>query len=160
MTILTQDLHAYLGAEHAPTDVALYRVELGVALKLPAAVSFAASDPQAGEDIFTSFSLDWGAKVTYGRVGSEGAFLLTVASRLLQLDLSACSGNSGGGLFNERGRLLASSMRSFRQNMWWEREGAAAWRLRFRRPSPTGSFETSKSESPQVLRGSASRWKS
>lgn len=110
VTILTQDLRelsAYLAGEHALTDVALYRVEPGVALKLPGAVSFAATDPQAGEDIFTvGFPLDWGATVTYGRVGSEGTFLLTVASRLLQLDLSVCSGNSGGGLFNERGEVV------------------------------------------------------
>jgi hypothetical protein len=40
--------------------VAVYRVEPGVALKLPGAVSFAADDPQAGEDVFTvGFPLDW-----------------------------------------------------------------------------------------------------
>lgn len=110
VTILTQDLRempAFLAAEHALTDVALYRVEPGVALKLPGAVSFAVTDPQAGEDIFTvGFPLDWGATVTYGRVGSGGTFLFTVASRLLQLDLAVCSGNSGGGLFNERGEVV------------------------------------------------------
>lgn len=142
------------------TDVALYRVEPSAALKLPGAVSFAATDPQTGEDIFTLGSpLDWGATVMYGRVGSEGAFLLTVASRLLQLDLSVCSGNPAGGLFNERREVVKESMRSFRPNMCWEREAAAAWHVRFRRPSLTESFETSKSESPQVWRGSASRWK-
>lgn len=53
------------------------------------------------------FPLDRGATVTYGRLGSEETFLLTVASRLLQLDLSVCSGNSGwGGLFNERGEVV------------------------------------------------------
>lgn len=114
---------AYLNGEHALTDVALYRVEPGTVTKLPGAVSFAATDPQAGEAIFTGgFPLDWRATVTYGRVGSEGAFLLTVASRLLQLDLSVCSGNPAGGLFNERGRSSASSMRSLRPNMCWERE--------------------------------------
>lgn len=79
VTILMQDLReipAYLNGEHALTDVALYRVEPSAALKLPGAVSFAATDPQTGEDIFTLGSpLDWGATVTYGRVGSEGAFL-------------------------------------------------------------------------------------
>lgn len=43
---------AYLNGEHALTDVAFYRVEPSAALKLPGAVSFAATDPQAGEDIF------------------------------------------------------------------------------------------------------------
>jgi serine protease Do len=110
VTILTRDLRelpAFLTGDHAPTDIALYRVEPGAAMKLPGAVSFAAADPQAGDDVFTvGFPLDWGATVTYGRVGSDGTFLFTVASRLLQVDLSVCSGNSGGGLFNERGEVL------------------------------------------------------
>ncbi len=110
VTILTQDLRevpAFLTGEHALTDVAVYRVEPGVALKLPGVASFAPGDPQPGEDVFTvGFPLDWGATVTYGRVGSEGTFLFTVASRLLQVDLSVCSGNSGGGLFNDRGEVV------------------------------------------------------
>ncbi|WP_447976656.1 S1C family serine protease [Candidatus Nitrospira bockiana] len=110
VTILTQDLHeltAFLVGEHAPIDLAVYRVEAGAAWKLPGAVLFAASDPQAGEEVFTvGFPLDRGATVTYGRVGSEGTFLFTVPSRLLQLDLSVCSGNSGGGLFNDQGAVV------------------------------------------------------
>lgn len=153
---------AYLNGEHALTDVALYRVEPSVALKLPGAVSFAATDPQTGEDIFTLGSpLDWGATVTYGRVGSEGAFLLTVASRLLQLDLSVCSGNPAGGRFNER-REVVGIVHAIIQTEHVLGKGGhvAAWHVRFRRPSLTESFETSKSEGPQVWRGSASRWKS
>lgn len=100
-------MSAFVIGEHALTDLAVYRVEPGAALKLPGAVSFAAGDPQPGEDVFTvGFPLDWGATVTYGRVGSEGTFLFTVASRLLQLDLSVCSGNSRGGLFNDQGAVV------------------------------------------------------
>jgi serine protease Do len=44
--------------------------------------------------------------VAYGRVGNPNVFLPTVDTRLLQADLSVCSGNSGGGLFNAGGELV------------------------------------------------------
>ncbi len=163
VTILTQDLRelpAFLAGEHALTDLALYRVEPGVALKLPGAVSFATTDPQAGEEVLTvGFPMDWGATVAYGRVGNDGTFLFTVASRLLQLDLSVCSGNSGGGLFNEQGEVVGIVHAIIQTEHVLGKGGAAGWRLRFPRPSPTGSCEISKNESLRVWRGSASRWK-
>ena len=47
-----------------------------------------------------------GPAISYGYVGNPNTFLQTVQSRLLQVDLSACSGNSGGGLFNAQGEIV------------------------------------------------------
>ncbi|MBI4400726.1 MAG: trypsin-like peptidase domain-containing protein [Nitrospirae bacterium] len=111
--ILTQDqreMPAFLSGDHAFTDVAVYRVGPGAALKLPGAVSLATSDPKPGEEVFTvGYPLDWGATgptVTFGRVGTDATFLPTVGSTLLQLDLPVCSGNSGSGLFNTTGEVV------------------------------------------------------
>jgi len=44
--------------------------------------------------------------MAFGRIGNPATFLPTVETRLLQIDLSVCAGNSGGGLFNARGELI------------------------------------------------------
>jgi serine protease Do len=44
--------------------------------------------------------------MAFGRLGNTNTFLQTVDTRLIQADLSACSGNSGGGLFNTRGEIV------------------------------------------------------
>src|SRR4026207_164647 len=41
--------------------------------------------------------------MAFGRIGNVNTFLQTVETRLLQADLSACSGNSGGALYNHVG---------------------------------------------------------
>lgn len=43
--------------------------------------------------------------MAFGRLGNTNTFLQTVDTRLIQADLSACSGNSGGGLFNGQGQI-------------------------------------------------------
>ena len=44
--------------------------------------------------------------MAFGRLGNTNTFLQTVETRLIQADLSACNGNSGGGLFNTEGELV------------------------------------------------------
>jgi serine protease Do len=44
--------------------------------------------------------------MAFGRLGNINTFLQTVDTRLIQADLSACSGNSGGGLFNTQGEIV------------------------------------------------------
>ena len=44
--------------------------------------------------------------MAFGRLGNTNTFLQTVETRLIQADLSACSGNSGGGLFNAQGDIV------------------------------------------------------
>src|SRR6185295_9597142 len=50
--------------------------------------------------------LGWGPAMGFGRIGNPNTFLPTLESRLFQIDLSACSGNSGGGLFNANGEII------------------------------------------------------
>ena len=44
--------------------------------------------------------------MAFGRLGNTNTFLQTVETRLIQADLSACNGNSGGGLFNAQGEIV------------------------------------------------------
>jgi len=44
--------------------------------------------------------------MAFGRLGNTNAFLQTVETRLIQADLSVCSGNSGGRLFNSQGKIV------------------------------------------------------
>ena len=44
--------------------------------------------------------------MAFGRIGNANTFLQTVDTRLLQADLSACSGNSGGALYNHGGEVV------------------------------------------------------
>jgi len=44
--------------------------------------------------------------MAFGRLGNTNTFLQTVETRLIQADLSACSGNSGGGLVNAQGDIV------------------------------------------------------
>jgi serine protease Do len=70
-------------------------------------VPFATSEATAGTEVFTiGYPLGWGPTMAFGRVGNANTFLQTVDSRLVQADLSACSGNSGGGLFNMNGEVV------------------------------------------------------
>ena len=88
-------------------DVALYRLELKKNTGEFPFVSFEKEEPRQGEQVFTvGYPLGWGPALTFGRLGNPQTFLPTAQSRLMQIDLSACSGNSGGGLFNEHGDLV------------------------------------------------------
>ncbi|WP_447975129.1 S1C family serine protease [Nitrospira sp. Kam-Ns4a] len=110
LTVLTNALEqvpAVLVGVNAYLDVAVYRVtDPEVVKRLPVA-TFAEREPAPGDPVFTvGYPLGWGPAVAFGRVGNPNIFLSTVDTRLMQLDLSACSGNSGGGLFNEQGEVI------------------------------------------------------
>jgi len=108
--ILTTDLHelpADLVGDSAFMDVVIYRVSEPHRSKLQAGTSFAAGEAHAGTEVFTvGYPLGWGPTMAFGRVGNTNVFLQTVDTRLLQADISSCSGNSGGGLFNTKGEVL------------------------------------------------------
>lgn len=108
--ILTDDLHelpADLVGDSAFMDVVVYRVTEPHRGKLPAGTSFAAGEVAPGMEVFTvGFPMGWGPTMAFGRLGNTNTFLQTVDTRLIQADLSACSGNSGGGLFNAQGEIV------------------------------------------------------
>lgn len=108
--VLTNDLHelpADLVSDSVFMDVVLYRVGEPHRSKLEAGTSFAASEASSGMEIFTvGYPLGWGPTMAFGKIGNTNTFLQTVDTRLIQTDLSACSGNSGGGLFNAQGELV------------------------------------------------------
>ena len=108
--ILTTDLHelpADLVGDSAFMDVVLYRVAEPHRSKLQAGTAFAAGDVAPGMEVFTvGYPLGWGPTMAFGRLGNTNTFLQTVETRLIQADLSACNGNSGGGLFNAQGEIV------------------------------------------------------
>ena len=108
--ILTDDLHelpAELVGDSAFMDVVIYRVIEAHRSKLHAGTSFAVGDVSLGTEVFTvGYPLGWGPTMAFGRLGNTNVFLQTVDTRLLQADLSSCSGNSGGGLFNAQGEVI------------------------------------------------------
>lgn len=108
--ILTTDLHelpADLVGDSAFMDVVIYRVAEPHRSKLQAGTSFASGDVAPGLEVFTvGYPLGWGPTMAFGRLGNTNTFLQTVDTRLIQADLSACSGNSGGGLFNAQGEIV------------------------------------------------------
>jgi serine protease Do len=108
--ILTTDLNelpADLVGENAFMDVVIYRVADPHRSKLQAGTSFATGEVAPGMEVFTiGYPLGWGPTMAFGRLGNTNTFLQTVETRLLQADLSACSGNSGGGLFNAQGEIV------------------------------------------------------
>ena len=108
--ILTDDLNelpADLVGDSAFMDVVIYRVAEEHRSKLQAGTVFAAGDVAPGMEVFTvGYPLGWGPTMAFGRLGNTNTFLQTVETRLIQADLSACSGNSGGGLFNAQGEIV------------------------------------------------------
>lgn len=108
--ILTTDLHelpAELVGDSAFTDIVIYRVTESHRTKLLAEASFATGAVQTGQQVFTvGYPMGWGPTMAFGRLGNTSTFLQTVDTRLLQADVAACSGNSGGGLFNEMGEIV------------------------------------------------------
>lgn len=108
--VLTPDLAelpAHLVGGSSYLDIVLYRVDEAQQDQLPFATRFSSLEARAGDQVFTvGYPLGWGPTVAYGRIGNPNTFLPTADTRLLQVDLSACSGNSGGGLFNDHGELV------------------------------------------------------
>lgn len=101
------ELPAIRQGANAYLDVAVYQLQ-GPESDWPQAhVELADGDVTYGDRVFTvGYPLGWGPAITYGTVGNPNTFLSTVQSRLVQVDLSACSGNSGGGLLDFQGRLV------------------------------------------------------
>ncbi len=110
ITVLTEDLQelpAVLTGVNAFLDIAVYRVNHQDGTSRLGSIPFGDTDPEPGEEVFTvGYPLGWGPALGFGRIGNPNTFLPTVQSRLMQIDLSACSGNSGGGLFNVRGEIV------------------------------------------------------
>lgn len=108
--MLTSDLNelpADLVGDSAFMDVVIYRVAEPHRSKLQAGTAFATEDAVAGMEVFTiGYPLGWGPTMAFGRLGNTNTFLQTVETRLIQADISACSGNSGGGLFNVQGEIV------------------------------------------------------
>lgn len=108
--LLTNDLHelqADLVGDSAFMDVVVYRISEPHRGKLMIGTSFATGDTVPGMEVFTvGYPLGWGPTMAFGRLGNTNTFLQTVDTRLIQADLSVCSGNSGGGLFNGQGEVV------------------------------------------------------
>ncbi len=101
------EVPATLIGVHHFLDLALYRIPREDIPRGLSARHFAQAEALPGERVFTvGYPLGWGPAVSYGYVGNPRTFLKTVESRLVQVDLSACSGNSGGGLFNAQGDIV------------------------------------------------------
>jgi len=108
--VLTTDLHelvAQIVGESAYLDVVVYRINQKDRLVLDLATTFATEAPVVGSEVFTvGYPMGWGPTMAFGRIGNVNTFLQTVETRLLQADLSACSGNSGGALYNHVGEVV------------------------------------------------------
>lgn len=108
--VLTTDLHelvAQIVGESAYLDVVVYRLNQKDRPVLEIATRFAAEAPAVGSEVFTvGYPMGWGPTMAFGRIGNDNTFLQTVETRLLQADLSACSGNSGGALYNQAGEVV------------------------------------------------------
>ncbi len=108
--IMTTDLHelsAELVGDSAFMDVVVYRVTEIHRTKLLASAAFASTDVQSGQEVFTvGYPMGWGPTMSFGHLGNTNTFLQTVDTRLIQADVAACSGNSGGGLFNDKGVVV------------------------------------------------------
>lgn len=108
--VLTTDLHelvAQIVGDSAYLDVVVYRLNEKDRPLLDVATVFAAEPPVVGSEVFTvGYPMGWGPTMAFGRIGNVNTFLQTVETRLLQADLSACSGNSGGALYNQAGEVI------------------------------------------------------
>ena len=111
-------------------DVALYRIPQETLPQGLSARTFSQAEALPGERVFTvGYPLGWGPAISYGYVGNPDTFLQTVQSRLLQVDLSACSGNSGEGCSIRKGKSSVSSTRSFKPKRSVRNVVAAGLRL-------------------------------
>jgi len=108
--VLTTDLHelvAQIVGESAYLDVVVYRLNQHDRPVIDLATAFATEAPVVGSEVFTvGYPMGWGPTMAFGRIGNVNTFLQTVETRLLQADLSACSGNSGGALYNHVGEVV------------------------------------------------------
>lgn len=136
--VMTSDLHelpATLAGDNAYVDVVIYRVPEQHRAALPAATGFSTADSKPGDEVFTvGYPLGWGPTFAFGRLGNTNTFLQTVETRLLQADLSVCSGNSGGAMYNSAGEVVGL-MHAIIQTDKEPQEGHCS-RLAFAVPAP------------------------
>ena len=107
--MLTSDLNelpADLVGDSAFMDAVIYRVAEPHRSKLQAGTSFATGEAVPGMEVFAvgyplAGAPPWPSAVWETRTPSS-----KLSRRLIQADLSACSGNSGGGLFNAQGNIV------------------------------------------------------
>lgn len=108
--VLTTDLHELVAqnvGDSAYLDVVVYRLNKRDRPILSTNAPFSSENVTSGAEVFTvGYPMGWGPTMAFGRVGNVNTFLQTVDTRLIQSDLSACSGNSGGGLFNHAGEVV------------------------------------------------------
>ena len=92
---------------NAYLDVAVYKLQGDRDAWPISDVHFSEQDATYGDEVFTvGYPMGRGPALSFGQVGNPNTFLSTTQSRLLQVDLSACRGNSGGGLLNHDGHLV------------------------------------------------------
>ena len=102
-----EEVTAELIGVNAFIDVTVYRIKSQEPTLSLTHVSFAEENIETGGEVFTvGYPLGWGPAIGFGRLGNLQTFLPTAQTRLMQVDLSACSGNSGGGLFNGKGEVV------------------------------------------------------
>lgn len=110
LTHAFDELQAELVGFNGFLDLAVYHLnELPQDGQTPALprIPFGGEEPRPGDRVFTvGYPLGWGPTVAFGGVGNPNTFLPTAQTRLVQVDLSVCSGNSGGGMFNADGELV------------------------------------------------------
>ncbi|UCH90580.1 MAG: serine protease [Nitrospirota bacterium] len=102
-----RELPATRQGANAYLDVAVYKLQGDQSDWPISRVKFAEHDVTYGDNVFTvGYPMGRGPALSYGKVGNPNTFLPTIQSRLVQVDLSACRGNSGGGLLNGEGQLV------------------------------------------------------
>ncbi|MDR4493182.1 MAG: S1C family serine protease [Nitrospirales bacterium] len=108
--VLTDDLReltAIRKGASAYMDVAVYQLSHNELEWPSSSVPVSAQAVTYGDEVFTvGYPLGWGPAISFGHIGNPNAFLPTLQSRVMQVDLSACRGNSGGGLLNLDGELI------------------------------------------------------
>jgi serine protease Do len=108
--VLTDDLQELTAIRQGANvflDVAVYKLQGDESDWPTSHVQFAEQEVTYGDEVFTvGYPMGRGPALSFGKVGNPNTFLSTVQSRLVQVDLSACRGNSGGGLLNEKGQLV------------------------------------------------------
>ncbi len=102
-----EEIPASLIGVNAFLDLTLYRVNSQGSTVSLSNVSFSEETVAQGQEVFTvGYPLGRGPALGFGRLGNLHTFLPTAQTRLMQIDLSACSGNSGGGVFNVQGEVV------------------------------------------------------
>lgn len=110
ISILTSRLYeltADIIGEYEATDTAVYRLSIEDRLFMPPKAMFGTRELIPGDDVFAiGNSLDFWMMEKFGHTGNINRYVRFSNTRLVQLDIPICSGDSGGGVFNEQGELV------------------------------------------------------